>query len=179
MHEEPIEASQRERPLECGECKKTIAVCYSDATGKTISHLYMCSECPVLERKLHRLSSEELAEGHIGGSGLCCGSCGTTLEAVRTGSALGCPACYEIFGDFLVQELIQNESIPSNSSLKKSATLHIGRTPGQSTMINPSMRLIALNEALSDTLRREDYEQAAWIRDQIKALTGESYASGE
>jgi protein arginine kinase activator len=37
--------------------------------------------------------------------------------------------------------------------------------------INPSSRLLALNEALKETLSREDYEQAAWLRDQIKALT--------
>jgi protein arginine kinase activator len=27
-----------------------------------------------------------------------------------------------------------------------------------------------LNEALNETLTREDYEQAAWLRDQIKEL---------
>ena len=33
------------------------------------------------------------------------------------------------------------------------------------------MQLVALHQALHETLSREDYEQAAWLRDQIKALT--------
>jgi protein arginine kinase activator len=31
--------------------------------------------------------------------------------------------------------------------------------------------LTALNEALVETLSREDYEQAAYLRDEIKSLT--------
>ena len=55
--------------------------------------------------------------------------------------------------------------------MKKSHPIHIGRAPGESLAISPSSRLLALNEALKETLNREDYEQAAWLRDQIKALT--------
>ena len=47
----------------------------------------------------------------------------------------------------------------------------MGRTPGQAVAINPSLKLLALHQALNETLSREDYEQAAWLRDQIKALT--------
>ncbi len=47
----------------------------------------------------------------------------------------------------------------------------MGRAPGEKIEISPSLKLIALNEALSETLSREDYEQAAWLRDQIKKLT--------
>ncbi|CRH78757.1 ClpC ATPase [Chlamydia trachomatis] len=36
------------------------------------------------------------------------------------------------------------------------------------------MRLIALHEALQETLRREDYEQAAEIRDQINQLKNQN-----
>jgi protein arginine kinase activator len=56
-------------------------------------------------------------------------------------------------------------------SAKKGLPLHLGRAPGESLAINPTSRLLALNEALKETLNREDYEQAAWLRDQIKALT--------
>lgn len=36
------------------------------------------------------------------------------------------------------------------------------------------MRLIALHEALQETLRQEDYEQAAEIRDQINQLKNQN-----
>ncbi|MBB64423.1 MAG: hypothetical protein CMO81_05110 [Waddliaceae bacterium] len=57
----------------------------------------------------------------------------------------------------------------------KSTPVHVGRAPGQSAEMSPTLRLVALNEALKETLSREDYEQAAWLRDQIKELKGEEY----
>ena len=47
------------------------------------------------------------------------------------------------------------------------------------TEISPTLRLIALNEALDETLIREDYEQAALLRDQIRALKEKSGPKGE
>jgi len=49
--------------------------------------------------------------------------------------------------------------------------LHLGKTPTKPVTIPTSSRLTALNEALNEALKKENYEQAAWIRDQIKALT--------
>jgi protein arginine kinase activator len=69
-------------------------------------------------------------------------------------------------------ELLSSNRVPSRvAGTKKSAPIHLGRAPGQTMAINPSSRLLALNEALKETLQREDYEQAAWLRDQIRALT--------
>lgn len=103
---------------------------------------------------------------------MCCGSCGTTLEEVKRGHRLGCMECYDVFGDLLLSEMLAaNKLSPRVSAAKKSVPIHIGRAPGESLAINPSSRLLALNEALRETLSREDYEQAAWLRDQIKALT--------
>ena len=64
-----------------------------------------------------------------------------------------------------------NKISPRISLTKKALPLHIGRAPGEANEISPSLRLLALNEALNETLKREDYEQAAWLRDQIKDLT--------
>jgi protein arginine kinase activator len=41
------------------------------------------------------------------------------------------------------------------------------------------MRLLALNEALNETIQREDYEQAALLRDQIKAITDTQQSGSE
>jgi protein arginine kinase activator len=164
-----------ERPLECGECKKPIAVLYTEIVGNTITRTVMCNDCPVLKRRLfgelHPLPYVTIPEG---GTGLACGSCGTTLDAIRMGSPLGCSQCYEIFEEVVLAELQQAQKLPSHINiLKKSSPVHIGKAPGERQEINPSARLLALNEALSETLKREDYEQAAWLRDQIKALTEE------
>lgn len=161
-----------DRPLECGECKKPIAVRYTEIVGETITHTNMCADCPELLRRLHGTSPSEQFYGLAGQAGLACGNCGTTLEDVRRGHRLGCMECYEVFGDVIFMELQTTNRLPARLiATKKAVPLHLGRAPGETHAISPSSRLLALNEALKETLSREDYEQAAWLRDQIKALT--------
>lgn len=174
----PSEDKSYERPLECSECRKSIAVRYTEIVGESITHTCMCSDCPELMRRLQGVSHHHAATAHVeGGAGLACGNCGTTLEALRVGNPVGCSNCYEVFGDILLTELLEANKIPSRvatANNKKTVLVHIGRAPGETQEMTPSMRLLALNEALTETLKREDYEQAAWLRDQIKALTEEN-----
>lgn len=162
-----------DRPLECIDCKKALAVFYTEMVGGVSTHTCMCADCPVLQRKLYGLppspSSEIPSESR---AGLACGNCGTTLDALRVGSPLGCSVCYEVFDDVLIPELASMGKIPARlMTAKRTQTVHIGRARGEMQEISSSMRLLALNDALSETLKHEDYEQAAWLRDQIKALT--------
>ncbi len=48
-----------ERPLECSECKKPIAVKYTEIVGHSIIHTCMCADCPELERRLHGIPHRE------------------------------------------------------------------------------------------------------------------------
>lgn len=160
-----------ERPLECSECRRPIAVHYTEIVGDNITHTAMCSECPVLRHKLYGIPhSEQIGRGDRV-AGLACGNCGTSLDAIRVGTPLGCDVCYEVFDAVIIPEMQAANRIPQRVINKKSAPIHIARSPGQAQEINPSLRLLALNEALSEMLKTEDYEQAAWLRDQIKALT--------
>ena len=159
-----------ERPLDCSECKKPIAVHYTEIVGGKITRTVMCSDCPHLERRLYgRIRREGVEERKE--TILACGNCGTTLEAVRMGSPVGCNECYQVFAEALIDDLLKQGRISRHlASNKKTQALHIGRVPGEVTEISPTLRLIALNEALDEMLIREDYEQAALLRDQIKAL---------
>ncbi len=100
---------------------------------------------------------------------------GPPFEAVTRGEPLGCSECYAVFGDFLIGQLIEAKAIPSTFSQKLAAkrlqAIHIGKSPDKPYDITLSSRLSSLNEALNEALKRENYEQAAWLRDQIKALT--------
>lgn len=172
MTDNPPPPKQPDRPFECGECRKPIKVIYTEVVGNNITHTSMCADCPELQKRLHGASYLTL-EGTLNepGAGLACGNCGTTLAAVRMGNPMGCNVCYEVFEEALLNEIQAAKKIPPWINLtKKSQPIHIGRAPGESQEINPSLRLLALNEALSETLKREDYEQAALLRDQIKAL---------
>lgn len=165
-----------DRPIECSECKKEISCHYTCVDLLQKNTINVCADCPILEKYLHgaSTSSYEVGEG-VSAMGLCCGQCGTKLESVRLGGPLGCPECYEIFSDILILEMQKHEKGVTPSS---GAFLHIGRTPGEDTKTNPALRLLALNKALSETLNREDYEQAAWLRDQIKILSDTESGKG-
>lgn len=169
---EKQEQQQIERPLECSECRRPIAVQYTDINKDSVIQTVMCAECPVLRHKLYGIPHSEQLEKAEGVAGLACGNCGTTLDAIRVGTPLGCDVCYEVFDAVLIPEMNAANKIPARiASTKKSTPIHIGRSPGEAQEINPSLRLLALNEALNEMLKSEDYEQAAWLRDQIKALT--------
>ena len=165
------EKSLPERPLECcGECRRPIKILYTEIVGKNITKMAMCGECPVLRQKLHGGGTVKRAEGGSPAE-LVCGGCGLTLDEVKMGASLGCPLCYEIFSDEILRELAQLERIPLKYAFqKRGEPLHIGRTPGQHQEIDPSLKLLALQQALHETLGREDYEQAALLRDQIREI---------
>lgn len=160
-----------DRPVECSQCKKPIKVSYKEISLESIVCTEMCADCPVLQGKLHgQTLKSSPKEGE-----LCCGNCGTSLEVVKMGQPLGCAECYAVFGDPLIGELIASESIPpllaARLGSKRPQAIHIGKSPDKPANITLSSRLASLNEALNEALKRENYEQAAWLRDQIKALT--------
>lgn len=160
-----------ERPLDCTECKKPITVQYIEIVGDKITRTVMCADCPHLERRLYGSVRQKASGKEQRVTALACGNCGTSLESIRMGHLLGCPECYDVFADVIIEDLLKEKRVSRHlTSNKKTQPLHIGRTQGEITEVSPTLRLIALNEALDETLIREDYEQAALLRDQIRAL---------
>ncbi|NGX45749.1 MAG: Protein-arginine kinase activator protein [Chlamydiae bacterium] len=164
-----------DRPVECGQCKKSVAVQYGEMVGHAITETDMCSECPVLLKKLHGSQPENApTENSVAGAGLCCSSCRTTFEAVKMGNPVGCFECYNVFGDLLIGELMAQNKIPvrlrKGINLRRGQPIHIGKTPDKPLNIPSSNRLTALNEALNEALKTENYEEAAMLRDQINQI---------
>ncbi len=100
-----------ERPLDCTECKKPIAVCYTEIVGDKITRTVMCADCPHLQRKLYGKIRQEGLQESKQITALACGNCGTSLDAVRMGNLLGCIECYSVFGDALVEDLLKENRI--------------------------------------------------------------------
>lgn len=168
---EDILKDMPERPLECSECRRQIRFRYTEVIGDACTSFSMCSECPELEKKLQGTKGPAMPHS-TEGTGLACGNCGTTMEAIRIGSLVGCSTCYDVFENVLIDEFQRAQSLPLRmANVKRTQVLHIGRPPGEHQEITPSLQLVALNEALNETLAKEDYEQAALLRDQIRALT--------
>lgn len=161
-----------ERPLECSQCKRKSEILYKEIVNGNMACWAMCRDCPILKKKLDGPGEGPLTYEKEGG--LCCSHCKTTLESVLLGHPVGCRECYIIFKDVLVDQLAaMNKIAPKLKPSQKSrpSILHVGKTPELDQNAHVSSRIGALNEALSDALKGENYEQAAWVRDQIKAIT--------
>lgn len=167
-----------DRPLECSHCKKQVNILYKEIIGQTVICTEMCAECPFLEKKLHGQLPLNESSYPKPSSNLCCERCRTSLEAVKMGHPLGCSDCFTVFSEVLVHELAATHQIPAHLqkmvASTKTPSFHLGHTPSQCVVLPPSHRLTTLNEALNEALKIENYEQAAWLRDQIKALTEKS-----
>lgn len=172
-----------DRPVECSHCKKSIKVIYKEIVDTSIVCTEMCGDCPVFQQRLHGqtpLPAEGIAEKD---AGLCCGNCRTSLESIKMGNPVGCSECYSVFSDLIISELIAADKIPSRVKKefpnKKTQPIHQGKSPNKPLTIPSSSRLTTLNEALNEALKKENYEQAAWIRDQIKDLTEKGSDDGK
>jgi len=90
-----------------------------------------------------------------------CKSCGLTYSEFKKNGKLGCSNCYESFQDLLKSRIkrIQGD------------TEHIGKIPKrESKEVIQRKRINKLKEELQQAIIKEEYEEAAVIRDKIKLL---------
>jgi protein arginine kinase activator len=105
-----------------------------------------------------------------------CGTCGMTWEDFKTGGMLGCPNCYEDF---------ETKLIPLIERAHEGASQHVGKIParagGQAAgsrtraiaalVEERAQRLSALRRLLDDSVKAEQYERAAQLRDELRRLS--------
>ncbi len=162
-----------DRPLECSHCQKPADITYEEISEETTSCMRMCKECPILAKKLHgTLSLEEPVTNNTTESS--CLHCHTTLENIQTGEPLGCDICYQTFDHALIEKLCIEKLIPAslekNKLLTPSDNLHQGKSPLAFASVSFSHQWDTLHQALADAVQKEQYEQAAWLRDELKKL---------
>ncbi|MCF7936609.1 MAG: UvrB/UvrC motif-containing protein [Synergistales bacterium] len=106
-------------------------------------------------------SGPKLLSGGEEGEPPVCAECGHTLEEFKKTGKLGCPACYDGFREIL-QPLLRKIH---------GADFHRGLAPCASGwMESLEQRHGVLREELQEAVDREEYEQAARLRDEIRAL---------
>lgn len=90
-----------------------------------------------------------------------CGHCGMGPEDFKRTGRLGCPHCYERFGE-MVRKVLPN----LHRGLK-----HTGKVPRSRTGLRVNRnRLAELQESLNEAVASERYEEAARYRDEINEL---------
>ncbi len=91
-----------------------------------------------------------------------CSDCGMTIAQYKKQSLLGCPTCYESFHD---------ELLPIIAKVQNNNSQHVGRAPNQlNVQVGRTLQMRRLLKKLESAVNKEEYEQAANIRDQIREL---------
>ena len=96
-----------------------------------------------------------------------CTACGLSLQEIAQTGRMGCAACYDTFAVQIAPTLQRVHS----------SVQHTGKTPEDG---NPALRerrarestLTQLREQIAQAVQEENYEQAATLRDEIRALEG-------
>ncbi len=153
--------------------KKEARVHLTDVKEGKIKKVDLCEECAkakniedpagfaLADLLLGLGASEDLAGPTAQGAEVACPSCGFTQADFKKTGRLGCPACYDTFKDGLGGIL---------KTMHK-GTRHTGKIPRALALGREIQdRIKALQRNLDEAVAVEDYEQAARLRDQIRAL---------
>jgi len=90
---------------------------------------------------------------------LSCPNCGITLDQFAKEGLLGCPGDYEVF---------EKSLIPLIERAHNGRTTHRGKVPSKAPEnTKKQLKLAKLRQQLEEAIRKEDYERAAELRDQI------------
>lgn len=90
-----------------------------------------------------------------------CPLCGFTFEDIAENGKLGCPMCYEVYGD----------ALPATIQRIHGRTKHTGNVPKRfRAALEAKEKLQKLEDELREAIQNEAYEKAAELRDAIRAL---------
>lgn len=130
----------------CSECAKKYGIGISDFANFSDIFSPMFLNFPEFEK-------EEIV----------CDKCGYTLEDYSKTGMLGCPSCYDTFKDTLDDMLVRMHG----------KNRHIKLEENKSEKNSKEEKIKKLKEEIKNCIDKEDYEKAAKLRDEIKALEGE------
>lgn len=154
----------------CESCKKRQAtVRYRENINGKVTEKFLCAECAKANGYYDKMN---VFEGSFinpaefitsvfepkRSQEVTCKGCGTTSEEFRETGYLGCPDCYATFAD-LVMPMVRRV---------QGGVQHVGKGPNAPTSKMSEREKLELQ--LKHAVDSEEYEEAARIRDAIKAL---------
>ncbi len=90
-----------------------------------------------------------------------CDKCGLTLDGFRESGRLGCSNCYEDF----------RENVEAVLEKVQAKNFHIGKIPERSGgELKMKNEILCLKKKLKDRIKKEEFEEAALLRDKIRVL---------
>ncbi len=154
----------------CEDCKKNQATVMITVTaGEEMTTRHLCAECmkkmensfaegdvqSFLSSLLSLLSAKPQTISTV------CSECGLSYDEFQRTGKLGCAKCYQDFEEELRPLLLR---IHGRSQ-------HAGRAPQEhAAVLKQQENLSALRERMEKAVLAENFEEAAQLRDQIRAL---------
>ncbi len=173
--------------MNCERCQAeeaTVVVTTVIDDKKTIQHL--CRECAqeagvdlseqdteIKEDAISMLESADTVEKHDEDA-LRCPSCGLTYGQFKKRYRVGCADCYEAFREQMIPLLDKVHSSDIHTGKRPD-----GSTPRTAPKENPMWTLEVLRRQLQGAVKREEFEEAARLRDQIAELEQSEIESEE
>ena len=159
----------------CDNCGSTDAVVHlTQIVNNQMSTYRLCEKCAAekglestpepanfpLTDFLAQMGKDSVAEADP--AGVQCPFCGLTFSDFRETGRLGCPQCYETYAPQL-QRLLRRVH---------GSTQHVGKVylPPDPSASDLERRLEGLRRKLNRAIEAEDFERAAELRDQIRAM---------
>ena len=174
--------SLKEEGMLCDICGKNEAIVHvTEILDNKIAELHLCEECAKkkgakmsqpfsLADLLAGLSDISAVVGPEEGIKQKCPDCGLTYKDFRKTGRLGCGQCYDTFKESLVPLLKRI----------RGSNQHVGKFPARKVkIVRVGMELAELRDKLAKAIQLERYEEAAKLRDQVRALESESRKKGK
>ena len=159
------------RPQKCSNCQKEATIHLTQVVGGKANKVSMCATCPFAEAaktggafdlmgKVSPDKTDKKALVATFGEGGSCPNCGLTSKDFKESGRLGCSHCYDAFSDKLE---------PLMAELHKGID-HMGKRPEGFEERVPEPDIDELRVKMQEAVDLEEYEEAAVLRDRIKAL---------
>ena len=163
---------------ECGKNQATVSITVTTGSGTSTRRL--CPECmkkmesslvkgdiqSFLSSVLSILGSEKKAEE----PSIVCSSCGLSFAEYEHTGRLGCAQCYRDFA---------NQLKPSLQKIH-GRTQHAGRRPKAyvpEPHVELNQRMSQLRQQMDEAVAQENFEEAARLRDELRALSASQEVS--
>ena len=174
----------------CEKCKKrTATVFYNENVNGKMRAFSLCGECAAALREQGELQDitsmvgsfadpfselqDNLFGGFFGVSNALgasvdkkrCPKCSSTYAEIAHVGRVGCPECYTVFADELSRTIRSMHG----------TTSHTGSVPArQRARQEREEQIKKLREQMQDAIKKEDFERAATIRDEIRRASEET-----
>jgi len=158
--------------MRCEKCKKNAATVHMQQSINGMKKdIYLCDGCSgeiemslLLENIFHGIFSKAHANSNIKSQTAAqpkCSNCGVTFDELKKDGILGCAVCYTSFNNIL-EPLLMNAHV---------STSHEGKLPKRTGIhIKRERQVHKLRAHMQQAVEAEDFDRAAFIRDQIRRL---------